>query len=73
MNVWGLVFVAAGAFTVAGGAMDWEWFMNHHKARFICSVLGRNGARVFYVLFGMAFVVLGVLLGMGIIQNGPKN
>ena len=35
-DAWGLIIVLAGVFSIAGGAFDWEWFMNHRKARAIC-------------------------------------
>ncbi len=69
MEPLGIAFVFAGLFSAAGGAMDWDFFMNHPKARFMCRVLGRNGARVFYVLFGAAFTVFGVLYALGVIRD----
>ena len=48
--------------------MDWDWFMNDPKARLVCGVCGRGGARVFYVVLGTAFVVFGALLAAGIIH-----
>ena len=69
MNPWGLIIVAAGLFSAAGGAFDWEWFMNHHKARFMSAILTRPGARVFYVVLGIALAVLGILMTMGAIHD----
>ena len=68
MNVaLGLLWVAAGGFSVAGGICDWEWFMNSGKARGVVSLFGRNGARVFYCLLGAAIGVAAVLMAMGVI------
>ena len=69
MNPVGLLIVAAGLFGVAGGIFNWEWFMNHHKARFMCTILTRTGARIFYVVLGLGLVVLGILITMGIVQD----
>jgi hypothetical protein len=69
MNPFGLLIVAAGLFGMAGGVFDWDWFMNHRKARFMCAILSRNGARIFYVLLGLGLVVLGTLLTTGVIQD----
>jgi len=69
MNPIGLLFVAVGLFAAAGGIFDWEWFMNHHKARLRCSILTRTGARIFYVVLGLGLLVLGVLITMEVIQN----
>jgi hypothetical protein len=62
MNPWGLAFIAAGLFTVVAGALNWEWFMNHPKARFVCSICGHGGARIFYIVVGSAFIIFGALL-----------
>jgi hypothetical protein len=69
MNPLGLVVVAAGLFSIIAGAMDWDWFMNHPKARLVCGICGRGGARIFYVVLGAAFVVLGVLFATGVIAD----
>jgi hypothetical protein len=69
MNPWGLAFVAAGLFTIAAGVFNWDWFMNHPKARLVCSICGRGGARIFYVVVGTAFVVLGALFAAGVIHD----
>jgi len=56
----GLVVLLAGAFSVAGAALDWGFFMESRKARFFVVVLGREGARWFYALLG------GALAGVGL-------
>ena len=69
MNWIGMVLVAAGLFAIIGAVLDWDWYMNHRKARRISAILGRNGARIFYVIFGLGMSVLGVLITLGIIKN----
>ena len=69
MNVIGLVLSAMGVFAILGGVMNWDWFMNHRKAQFVCGLCGRGGARVFYVVLGAALVTFGVLLASGVIQD----
>jgi hypothetical protein len=56
------LLVGAGAFSIAGAAKDWDFFMNNRRARLIVAILGREGARVFYGLLGSAFVVGGLVL-----------
>jgi hypothetical protein len=68
MNLFGLVFVAAGAFSLLGGVCDWEWFMNSRKARFMVTILSRNGARIFYSILGLLIIVFGIVVTMGIID-----
>ena len=69
MNPFGLLIVAGGLFSMAGGVLDWDWFMNHRKARFMCAILTRNGARIFYVLLGLGLAIFGGLLTAGVIQD----
>ena len=68
MNPIGLVFVAAGAFSMAGAICNWDWFINSRKAKLLVKLLTRNGARIFYGILGLAIVVLGVLATMGIVD-----
>jgi hypothetical protein len=60
MNLlFGSFLVAVGAFSVFGGATGWEWFMSHRKAEGMVSLLGRTGARICYVLCGVAIIAFG--------------
>ncbi len=67
MNLFGLFFIAAGAFSICGSAMDWDFFMESRKAYLLVKLLGRNGARLFYGALGLAIVVLGALMTVGVI------
>ncbi|MEM9818618.1 MAG: immunity 17 family protein [Cyanobacteria bacterium P01_A01_bin.123] len=67
MDPAGLILVAVGLFSAAGDILNWEWFMNHRKARFMCAILTRTGARIFYVILGLGIAVAGALLTLGII------
>lgn len=51
----------AGAFAIAGGILNWDWFMEHRRARIFVRLLGRQGARVLYALLGVAIIGLGVV------------
>lgn len=67
-----LVFsVGGGLFCVLAAALDWDWFMNHPKARFFVNTFGRNGARVFYVLLGCLLIGLGGMMWQG--QRGETE
>lgn len=68
MNPVGLIFIAAGAFSMLGAICNWDWFMNARKAKFMVNILTRDGARIFYGILGLGLVVLGVLVRMGIID-----
>lgn len=69
MNLAGLFIVAAGIFSIAGAALDWDWFINSRKARLLVSLFGRNGARIFYGLLGAVITVLGLLITLGVIEG----
>ncbi|MFT5526728.1 MAG: hypothetical protein ACI9G1_000145 [Pirellulaceae bacterium] len=69
MNLFGLLIVAAGVFSICGAAFDWDFFMNSRKAQFIVGIFGRPGARIFYGLLGLGITVLGALLALGIIRD----
>ena len=49
---------AAGLATLLGAVFDWDWFMEHPKARFLTESLGRDGARASYGLLGIVLVVV---------------
>jgi len=63
----GLVAILAGGFGVTCATFDWDWFMLARKARFWVGLLGRTGARWFYVLLGSAFVIGGLLVAAGVL------
>ena len=68
MDLRGLFLIAAGLFAVAGGVFDWEWFMNHRKARFMTAILTRAGARIFYIILGIGIAVIGLLVTIGVVS-----
>jgi len=68
-SVMGLLFSAIGLFAICGAGYNWDWFMNHRKARFFVAVFTRTGARIFYMLLGGGLVTLGVLMMLGVIRS----
>ena len=60
MNLLGLLFVGAGLFAMAGTLFNWDWFMNHPKARFMVRILTRKGARIFYSCLGLGLFIYGI-------------
>ncbi len=59
-----LIAVLFGLFTIFCAWKDWDWFMEHHKARFFVLIFGRNGARIFYGILGLLMLGLGVLVAI---------
>lgn len=47
------LILGAGLFTIAGAALNWNWFMNSRRARFFVGLFGRNGARIVYLILGL--------------------
>ncbi|MEP6986192.1 MAG: immunity 17 family protein [Chloroflexota bacterium] len=56
-----IVIILIGLFSILGGLLNWDWFMNNWRARFFVNILGRNGARLFYVGLGMFLIVVGII------------
>jgi drug/metabolite transporter superfamily protein YnfA len=56
----GVLFVFAGAFSMAGAYFNWDWFMKSSRAWLFVKLLGRNGARIAYGLLGAFLVTLGL-------------
>lgn len=69
MDPAGLILMAAGVFSIAGAALDWDFFINSRKARLFVSLFGRNGARIFYGLLGTVITVIGLLITLGVIEG----
>lgn len=57
----GLWLVTAGTFAIAATLFEWSFFFQHRKARFMVSLLGQQGARVFYGLVGTICCCVGFL------------
>ncbi|MCQ3931630.1 MAG: hypothetical protein DPW16_14325 [Chloroflexi bacterium] len=60
-----LLLFGAGAFTIVGAVMDWNWFMNSRRARFFVAIFGRMGARIFYVLLGLFIIGMAGIIYLG--------
>lgn len=54
------LFVALGIFSMIAAACNMEWYFRTDGARLFVRHLGRNGARLFYFLLGVALVACGV-------------
>jgi len=56
-----IVIILIGLFSILGGLLDWDWFMNSWRARFFVNILGRTGARLFYVGLGIFIIIVGII------------
>ena len=55
-----LVMIVLGPCIVFSAYKDYDWFMNHYKAAFFKALLGRNGARLFYIFCGILIFLVGL-------------
>ena len=60
-----VLVIAAGAFSLAGSILNWDWFFNNRRATVMVSIFGRMGARIFYGILGSALVLGGLFVGVG--------
>ncbi|MCK6074851.1 Imm17 family immunity protein [Paenibacillus silvae] len=57
-----LLAIAAGIFSLLGGINNWDWFMKSFRAGLFVKTIGRQGARVVYVVLGVVMIGIGVTL-----------
>lgn len=65
----GALLAAAGLLSIAGGVLNWDWFMNSRRAWLFVKLFGRDGARVVYVVIGTGLVVVGALAALGVLST----
>jgi hypothetical protein len=66
MDFISLLCILAGVFALCGAGFDWDWFMEHRKAKYLSDFLGgRSRARIFYIVLGSALVIFGFLSVFG--------
>ena len=60
---WGMapVITVAGICVVFFAFKDYDWFMNHYKTAPFRAVLGRDGTRILYMLFGIVIFIMGLM------------
>lgn len=58
----GILAIVGGLFCVLACLFDWDFFFENRKARLFVSLFGRQGARVFYTIFGLGLFVLSFLI-----------
>jgi hypothetical protein len=51
-----------GIFVIFGAILNWDWFFTSWRAEIFVRLFGRNGARVFYGILGIGFILMGFLL-----------
>lgn len=52
--------LVGGPFAIVGAALNWDFFFSDDRAQPFVDLLGRGGARVFYMLLGAALAGFGL-------------
>ena len=60
--------MAVGAFMIVSSIINLEWFFKQRRAQTLIKLMGRNGARIFYSLMGLMFVIFGWMVLSGRIE-----
>lgn len=55
-----ILFIVLGLFSLVAAIWNIDWYFQTDGARMFVRRMGRNGARVFYALLGLALVACGV-------------
>lgn len=69
----GCVAVGVGLFVTSAAVFNWEWYYQLQKARWIESLCGRGGARVFFGLLGAGLIVLGLTIATGMLSGKTRS
>lgn len=56
-----------GVFVIIASVANLDFFFNHRKSKLFLKLFGRQGARIFYTIFGLAIFTFGLLVNMRII------
>ena len=56
-----LLMTVTGPCVVFFAFKDYDWFMNSYKAAPLRAVLGRDGTRLLYMLFGIVIFFIGLM------------
>ena len=56
-----IIFILIGLFVLAGAGFNLDFFMENRRAQLFVSLLGRTGARIFYIILGLGFVIFGLI------------
>jgi hypothetical protein len=69
----GGVTSALGLFCCSAAIFNWDWYYELQKARWIQSLCGRTGARVFFGILGLGLIVLGSAIATGTFSGDSSS
>jgi hypothetical protein len=56
-----ILIFAIGLFCLLSSLKNWDFFFNNYKMRFLISIFGRRGVRIFYAILGTALSISGII------------
>lgn len=56
-----VVCFIAGAFSLICSACNFDWYFNTRKAQRFVRLVGRTGARIFYIVLGIIIMVVALI------------
>jgi len=65
MDWWGFFIFFSGSLFAVSALFNLGWLMKSRRSRFISHYITETGTRLFYVMTGMAFVVMAILRIIG--------
>lgn len=63
------IFILPGLIAVLAALFDWSWFFSTRSASFFVDTFGRAGARLFYGMLGLLFIVAAIMILQSLFQQ----
>ncbi|MBI9014975.1 MAG: immunity 17 family protein [Clostridiales bacterium] len=57
-----IAVILLGVLCIVASILDWNWWFESRKVRFLTMIFGRKGTRILYGVFGLMFIGTGVYL-----------
>ncbi len=59
------IFLLTGLFSLIASILNWDFFFNARRSKWLVNIIGRNGARIFYGILGIVLIIVGLLSIVG--------
>ncbi len=71
-TLFAILFTLIGLFTLLASALNWDFYFDSRKAKYIVKFFGRKGARIFYAIVGLLLLGIGSASLLGFIDLNSK-
>ena len=58
--IFGILFIILGITSILASVFNWGLFFDHWKAKPLIKILGRSGAKVFYIVIGIITIIFSI-------------